>query len=515
MNDLGFWKIAAADPDRPAVVDAEEKPATFAELCAASNQVAHGLRAQGLTRGDAIAVVLPNEPAFLELYLAATQIGLYITPVNFHLTGPEIAYILGDAEVKVFVAGERYAAAAVAAAAEAGLAPEACFGVGKVGGFRAYGDLKSGQSADPPAERSAGQTMLYTSGTTGRPKGVRRPLPDADPDTAAALSSMLASLFEVEAGTGVHLAAGPLYHAAPLAFGTGALHMGQGVVLMDKWSPERTLELIEKYRVTTSHMVPTMFHRLLALPDEVKARYDTSSLRNVIHAAAPCPVDVKRKMIEWWGPVIYEYYAATEGGGTYVTSIEWLERPGTVGRAFPGATIKILDDEGNECPPGMSGTVYMGSAIGSFEYYKDPDKTANARRGDLFTVGDVGYLDADGWLFLNDRKADMIISGGVNIYPTEVEAVLLTHPQVGDAAVLGVPNEEWGEEVKAVVEPAEGVTPSDELAEELLAHCRSRLAGYKVPRSLDFRDELPRYPTGKLYKRLLRDEYWQGHERKI
>jgi long-chain acyl-CoA synthetase len=340
-------------------------------------------------------------------------------------------------------------------------------------------------------------------------------LPDADPDTAAALSSMLASLFEVEAGTGVHLAAGPLYHAAPLAFGTGALHMGQGVVLMDKWSPERTLELIEKYRVTTSHMVPTMFHRLLALPDEVKARYDTSSLRNVIHAAAPCPVDVKRKMIEWWGPVIYEYYAATEGGGTYVTSPEWLDHPGTVGRAFPGATIKILDDEGDECPPGTSGTVYMGSAIGGFEYYKDPEKTANARRGDLFTVGDVGSLDADGWLFLNDRQADMIISGGVNIYPTEIEAALLTHPQVGDAAVFGVPNEEWGEEVKAVVEPAEGVTPSEELAEELLAHCRSRLAGYKVPRSLDFRDELPRYPTGKLYKRLLRDEYWQRHERKI
>jgi long-chain acyl-CoA synthetase len=515
VTELGFWTIAAADPGRMAVVDAEERTTTFGELLVVSNQVAHGLRALGLQRGDGIAVVLPNDQAFLELYLAATQIGLYITPVNFHLTGPEIAYILGDAEAKALVAGERYADVATAAADEAGLPAEACFAVGKVKGFRPYEELKDGQPTEPPPDRTAGQTMLYTSGTTGRPKGVRRPLPEADPDTAASLAALLASLFDVEAGTGVHLVAGPLYHAAPLAFGTGALHLGQGDVLMDKWTPERTLELIERYRVTSSHMVPTMFHRLLALPDEVKARYDVSSLRNVIHAAAPCPVDVKRRMIEWWGPVIYEYYAATEGGGTYVKPNEWLDRPGTVGRAFPGATIKILDDDGNECPPGTSGTVYMGSAIGAFEYYKDPEKTANSRRGDLFTVGDVGYLDEDGWLFLNDRKADMIISGGVNIYPTEIEAALLSHPSVGDAAVFGVPNEEWGEEVKAVVQPAEGVEPSPELAEDLVVHCRSRLAGYKVPRSVDFRAELPRYPTGKLYKRLLRDEYWRGRERQI
>jgi long-chain acyl-CoA synthetase len=515
VSELGFWKIAASDPDRLALVDAEERTATFGELSATSNQLARGLRDLGLQRGDAIAVLLANEAAFLELYLAATQIGLYITPVNFHLTGPEIAYIRQDAEVKVYVAGERYADAARAAASEAGLASDRCFGVGKVDGFQPYDDLKADQPIAPPDDRSAGQTMLYTSGTTGRPKGVRRPLPDADPDTAAALSSLLASLFEVQPGEGVHLAAGPLYHAAPLAFGTGALHMGHAIVLMDKWSPERTLELIERYRVTTSHMVPTMFHRLLALPDAIKQVHDTSSLSNVIHAAAPCPVDVKRRMIEWWGPVIYEYYAATEGGGTYVTSPEWLERPGTVGRAFPGATIKILDDDGDECAAGTSGTVYMGSAIGSFEYYKDPGKTADARKGDLFTVGDVGYLDEAGWLFLNDRKADMIISGGVNIYPTEIEAALLTHPSVGDAAVFGVPNDEWGEEVKAVVEPAAGVQSSPQLADELLEHCRSQLAGYKVPRSLDFRDELPRYPTGKLYKRLLRDEYWQGRERNI
>ena len=276
MTELGFWTIAAADPGRMAVVDAEERTTTFGELLVVSNQVAHGLRALGLQRGDGIAVVLPNDQAFLELYLAATQIGLYITPVNFHLTGPEIAYILGDAEAKALVAGERYADVATAAADEAGLPAEACFAVGKVKGFRPYEELKDGQPTEPPPDRTAGQTMLYTSGTTGRPKGVRRPLPEADPDTAASLAALLASLFDVEAGTGVHLVAGPLYHAAPLAFGTGALHLGQGDVLMDKWTPERTLELIERYRVTSSHMVPTMFHRLLALPDEVKARYDVT-----------------------------------------------------------------------------------------------------------------------------------------------------------------------------------------------------------------------------------------------
>ncbi|HEX3566512.1 MAG TPA: AMP-binding protein, partial [Acidimicrobiales bacterium] len=482
MTELGFWAVAAADPDRMAIVDAEERVSTFGGLLAASNQVAHGLRAHGLQRGDAIAVVLPNQIAFVELYLAAAQIGLYFTPVNFHLTGPEIAYILQDAEVKAFFAGERYAAACGEAAEEASIPTRSCFAVGKVDGFRSYDELKDGQPDTNPADRSAGQTMLYTSGTTGRPKGVRRPLPDADPDTAAGLSALLASLFEVQPGEGVHLAAGPLYHAAPLAFGTGALHLGHGVVLMDRWTPERTLELIERYQVTSSHMVPTMFHRLLALPDDVKSSYDLSCLQNVIHAAAPCPVDVKRRMIEWWGPVIYEYYAATEGGGTYVKPLDWLEHPGTVGQPFPGSTIKILDDDDHESPAGTSGTVYMGSIIGNFEYYKDPDKTADSRRGDLFTVGDVGYLDEDGWLFLNDRKADMIISGGVNIYPAEIEAALLSHPAVGDAAVLGVPNDEWGEEVKAVVQLAEGVEATPSLAEALVVHCRDQLAGYKVPR---------------------------------
>jgi len=515
VSELGFWAIAGADPHRTALVDAEGASCTYAELHASSNRLTHALRGLGLHRGDTLAIVLPNERAFVEAYLATMQAGLYLTCINFHLTGPEIAYIVADCGAKALLVGERYAAAGAAAADELGFPAEGRIASGKVPGFVPLQEFVAGHADTPPEDRSAGQTMLYTSGTTGRPKGVRRALPEADPDTAVALASLLATLFDITPGPGAHLCAGPLYHAAPLAFGTGALHLGQTLVLMDRWDPELTLRLIEEHRITTSHMVPTMFHRLLALPEDVKARYDVSSLQAVIHAAAPCPVEVKRRMIEWWGPVIYEYYAATEGGGTYVKPTDWLEHPGTVGQPFPGATIKIYDDDGNECPPGQPGTVYMGSPIGEFEYHNDPDKTAASRRDGLFTVGDVGYLTDDGWLYLCDRKADMIISGGVNIYPAEVEAALLTHPAVGDAAVIGVPNEEWGEEVKAVVEPAAGVTADERLAEELVAHCRAQLAAFKCPRSVDFRPELPRYPTGKLYKRLLRDEYWQGAERRI
>jgi long-chain acyl-CoA synthetase len=284
---------------------------------------------------------------------------------------------------------------------------------------------------------------------------------------------------------------------------------------MDKWTPEGMLERIDRYQVTSSHMVPTQFHRLLALPDDVKARYDLSSLRHMVHAAAPCPVDVKRRMIEWWGPVIDEYYAASEGGGTMVLPEDWLKKPGTVGKAWPISEVVILDDEGKELPPNEIGTVYMSMPGVEFEYYKDKQKTENNRVGRFFTVGDVGYLDEDGYLFLRDRKADMIISGGANIYPAEIEAVLLGHPMVGDAAVFGVPNEDWGEEVKAVIEPAADVEPSPELAEDILAFCADKLARFKTPRSVDFVAEMPRDPNGKLYKRRLRDPYWEGRERAI
>jgi long-chain acyl-CoA synthetase len=284
---------------------------------------------------------------------------------------------------------------------------------------------------------------------------------------------------------------------------------------MDKWTPEGTLDRIERHRVTTSHMVPTQFHRLLALPQEVRSKTDVSSLRVMIHSAAPCPVDVKQRMLEWWGPVVYEYYAATEGGGTLATPEEWLKKPGTVGKPWPMSEIRILDDDGQPVAAGEPGTVWIRMGDYSFEYHKDKEKTASSWKDGFFTVGDMGYLDEDGYLFLHDRKADMIISGGVNIYPAEVESAFLTNPKVGDVAVFGIPNDDWGEEVKAVVQPAEGIEPGPELAEELTTFLTERVAKYKVPRSIDFVEELPRDPNGKLYKRKLRDPYWEGRERAI
>jgi long-chain acyl-CoA synthetase len=300
-----------------------------------------------------------------------------------------------------------------------------------------------------------------------------------------------------------------------LVFAASSLHFGHTVVLMDKWTPELCLEAIERRRVTTSHMVPTQFHRLLALPDAVKKPADVSSLRHMVHAAAPCPVDVKRRMLEWWGPVIYEYYAASEGGGTLVTPEEWLRYPGTVGRAWPSAEVRVLDDAGSPVPTGTPGTVYMALGAAEFKYHKDDAKTAANRRDGFFTVGDVGYLNDEGYLFLCDRKIDMIISGGVNIYPSEVEAELLKHPKVADAAVFGIPHEDWGEEVKAVIEPAPGAEAGPALAEEILAYCAATMARSKCPRSIDFIASMPRDPNGKLYKRKLRDPYWAGRERAI
>jgi long-chain acyl-CoA synthetase len=390
------------------------------------------------------------------------------------------------------------------------------FALGRVPGFRPFEELVAGQPDAMPAERATGQVMNYTSGTTGRPKGVRRALPPIDPDSAASLSAAFLGMFGVRPEEGnVHLCGSPLYHTAVLMFSASSMHLGHPVVLMDKWSPEETLRLIERHRVTTSHMVPTQFHRLLALPEATRRRYDCSSTRVMIHAAAPCPVDVKRRMLEWWGDAIWEYYAATEGGGTLAPPDAWRAHPGTVGRAWPGSEVRVLDDAGHDQPPGTPGTVYMKLGAASFEYKGDRKKTEENRREGFFTVGDVGYLDGDGYLYLCDRKSDMIIAGGVNIYPAEIESVLLTHPKVADAAVFGIPHAEWGEEVKAVIQPADGVAGDERLREEILAHCADTLARYKTPRSLDFIAEMPRDPNGKLYKRKLRDPYWAGRDRSI
>ncbi|WP_020657941.1 acyl-CoA synthetase [Amycolatopsis benzoatilytica] len=506
--DLGLWTIAAAEPARVALVDPDGREIGYGELAAKANRYALGLRELGLGVGDTVVLLLPNGDDLVAAYFAAIQTGLYVVVVNWHLVGPEVAYILGDSGAKAFLAHERFADVAVAAADEAGLPASARFAVGAVPGFLHVEELGAGLGDGRPDARTAGSPMLYTSGTTGRPKGVQRPLTGADPDQVPAASTWFFGVFGLQPFDGhVHLCGSPLYHTAVLNFVAISLQLGHTAVLMDRWDAEEMLRLIERHRVTHSHMVPTQFRRLLALPDDVRAKYDLSSLRVMIHGAAPCPLEVKRQMLDWWGPVVTEYYAATEGGGTVISGTDWLRKPGSVGLPWPGSTIKILDDAGNELPAGEVGTVYMKMGDSKFEYHRDRAKTEKARVGDLFTLGDVGHLDDDGYLFLHDRKADLIISGGVNIYPAEIEGELVMHPKVADVAVFGIPHEDWGEEIKAVVQPADGIDGGPELTAELLAYAETRLARFKLPRTVDYLAELPRDPNGKLYKRKLRDQY--------
>ncbi|MEI6701099.1 MAG: AMP-binding protein, partial [Actinomycetota bacterium] len=412
---------------------------------------------------------------------------------------------------------ERFEDAALIAAEEAEIASSTCLVVGEILGFNDYARLRSNQPTTNPEHRTLGDVMNYTSGTTGKPKGVYRKLSGIVPEEGALGLVGLLFLFGIMPEDGnVHIIGSPLYHTAVTRFGGASLHMGHTIVLMDKWTPETMLQLIEKYHVTTSHMVPTQFHRLLELPEATRAKYDVSSLRHMIHAAAPCPVDTKRKMIEWWGESIDEYYAASEGGGSVVNAKDWLTKPGTVGRAWPNAELAIFDDDGTRLEePGAIGTVYMAMANSNFEYHKDKEKTEKNRIGAFFTVGDIGYLDEDGFLFLCDRKSDMIISGGANIYPAEIEAVFHGNDKVADVAVFGIPDEDWGERVHAVVEPVAGVTGDAALEAELLAYCADKLAKFKTPKAIDFQASLPRDPSGKLYKRKLRDPFWEGRERSI
>ena len=497
---VAHW--AAVNPGAPALIG-EQGRLTFGELNARCNQLARALRARGLAAGDALAILSHNTFELVETFLATRRIGVRLTPLNFHLGADEVGYILRDCDAKVFIAASRFAEVAQRAAAEVpGLEVKLAAG-GDIPGFTRYRDFMRGQDPSNIENPVLGTNMLYTSGTTGKPKGVNRPA------IAAALpgTSMVPGAYE--SGSDLHLCTGPLYHAAPLGFSlTIPLVRGTGVVLMDGWDAERALQLIEEHCVTHTHMVPTMFHRMLSLPAAVRERYDLSSLKFVLHGAAPCPVPVKQALIEWLGPVVFEYYGATEGIGTFVDSETWLKKPGTVGKPFPPDQIRVLDDDGNDAPPDTAGTVYLKSPANSkFKYHKDDAKTAAVFRGDYFTLGDIGYLDRDGYLFLTDRSANLIISGGVNIYPAETDAVLLTHPAVLDVAVIGVPNEEWGEEVKAVVELRPGHVGSQSLERELIAYCRSKLAHFKCPRSVDFVEKLPRFDNGKIYKHALREAY--------
>jgi len=511
MAELGFWRFAQQSPDAFALADPNGRDWTRGELLAEANKIAHGLRAQGLEKGDCVAVVLENCAEMFQLYLAIGQVGMYMTPINNHLTAPEIAFIVKDSGAKVFIGSEYFAEACDLARQEIDFPSEKAFSLGTVDGFSPLDALKADQSAALPDDRSAGQVMNYTSGTTGKPKGVRRPLADISPDLVATMMSAFLGMFGLQPeDDNVHICGSPLYHTAVLMFSANALHCGHGVVLMDKWLPEEMLRLIEEYKVTHSHMVPTQFNRLLKLDESTRRKYDMSSLRAMIHAAAPCPVETKWKMLDWWGDAIYEYYAATEGGGTLVTPQEWRKYPGTVGRAWANSDIKIYDDDANELGRNQVGTVYMQLGQADFEYKDAGKKTRDNRIGNYFTVGDVGELNDEGYLFLRDRKLDMIISGGANIYPAEIEAELIQHPKIADVAVFGIPNDDWGEEIKAVVEVIDGVEPGDDLTAEILAWSGDRLARMKQPRTIDYSNQLPRDPNGKLYKRKLRDPYWEG-----
>ena len=484
---------------------------TFAELEDRSARLARVLRDRGLRVGDHVAILMENNRAYFEVAWAAQRSGLYYTAVNRNLQAAEVQYILDDCGAAAIVASA--AMADVVEGLDLSRIPVRISGAGQLAGFESYAALIDETEPGHLADECEGQEMLYSSGTTGRPKGIKKPLsaaPLGDP-SARGVAIAMATAARGPAPDSVYLCPAPLYHAAPLVTSMAMHRIGATVVVMEKFDPQQCLALIEQHRVTDAQFVPTMFVRLLRLPDDVRARHDLSSLQRVTHAAAPCPVPVKRQMLDWWGPIIDEYYAGTEDlGSTYITAAEWLAHPGSVGR--PLEECHIVGEDGTELRRGEAGVVYFASGR-AFEYHHDEDKTASItnERG-WRTLGDIGHLDGDGYLYLTDRQAHMIIAGGVNIYPQEAENVLAAHKKVADVAVIGVPHPDMGEEVKAVVQPVDGRDASDALAADLLAYCRSQLAAYKCPRSIDFVTELPRDDNGKLYKRRLREQYWQGHD---
>lgn len=508
MSDLGFWRLAAAEPDACAVVAADGTRTSRGELLALANRIARVLRSRGLRRGDRVVGVVANETPVLAVVLACQQVGAYYVPINTSLTTAEVAHILGDATPVVALASQRYADLLAAAAGEADYPSQSLLTLGPRDGF---GDLlaeAAAQDDGPVPDRSPGAYLGYTSGTTGHPKGVLRPRPEGDPDDvfAAGAQWQLGMFGVTPCEGGVHLVTSPLSHTAVSGLAVTSLHFGHALVLMYRFDAAEVLRLVERERVTTTHMVPTQLHRILRLPEDELASYDLSSMRNLIHGAGPCAEATKRGAIELFGPVVWEYYGATEAAGTVISTPEWLDRPGSVGRPQPGAEVRILDPVRNEVPVGESGAVFLRMGAHAFEYRGDPDKTDASRVGDLVTVGDLGRLDEEGYLYLLGRSSEVVVSGGVNVYPAEVEAAILAHPEVEDVGVIGVPDEEWGECVAAVVQAGTGtgLAESEDPAGALEAHLADRLARYKVPRLVAVVPELPRGANGKLRKHLLR-----------
>ncbi|MBU3689656.1 MAG: AMP-dependent synthetase [Acidimicrobiales bacterium mtb01] len=511
-------KWATTVPSQPALVD-ERGTTSWHELNERVNRLSNALRGRGLPEGSTIALMCGNRREAFEVTLAAMHSGLVVVPVNWHWAPDELAYVMQDAGASVLFVDDTRLEVAHAASGESTHDGELVVVGPRSNGAIQYEDLVSEGDPAAPASQSSGGPMFYTSGTTGRPKGVRGGL--SRTGLPATGFELLAAGIVDTAGIprqGTTLLVGPMYHSAQWVFSVAPLVSGSTVVMRERFDPAETLELIDAHRCTNVHLVPTQFVRLLRLQPEQKAAFDGSSLSVVLHGAAPCPPEVKRQMLDWWGPVITEYYGGTEGGVlTTITGDQWLQRPGSVGRPTSYADILVYRDDGSEAGCGETGQIYFRSRVGAdFRYHNADDKTAAAHRAPgVATLGDIGHLDADGFLYLSDRRIDMIISGGVNIYPAEIESVLATHPAVLDAAVFGVPNEEMGEEVKAAVQLASDAVASDDLAAELVAHVRAHLAGYKAPRTIDFVERLPRDATGKLFKRELRDPFWADIGRRI
>jgi acyl-CoA synthetase (AMP-forming)/AMP-acid ligase II len=504
--------FAATTPDKPAVIMGQSgEVVTYRALDERSARLAQLLFARGLRPGDKIALLAENHPRFYEVYWAAMRSGLYLTTVNRYLAPAEAAYLVNDSGATVCITTAQMAPTAVPMLELIPECPMRLMMDGVEDGFESYEAALDASLAQPLADQPRGMVMLYSSGTTGQPKGIERPLSGVqiDDPSATGMASVLRSMLGMDEHS-VYLCPAPLYHAAGLQWSSGTHELGGTVVLMEKFDAEQFLALVARESVTHTQVVPTMLVRLMKLAPEVRERYDLSSLQCVVHAAAPCPVEVKRQVIEWLGPIVHEYFAATEGNGmTYISADDWLAHPGSVGRPVLGIP-HICNEDGTELAVGETGLIYFEQEQTPFEYHGDPEKTRASRHPEhdnWSALGDIGYMDEEGYIYLTDRKAFTIISGGVNIYPAEIESCLIMHPKVTDVAVFGLPDPEMGEYVHAVVQPAEGVVGSPELAEELGQYAREHLARYKVPRVVDFRAELPRLPTGKLYKQGLRDEY--------
>jgi acyl-CoA synthetase (AMP-forming)/AMP-acid ligase II len=512
---------AETAPDRPAVIFAETgEITTYAELHEGAVRLSNVLRSAGLQPGDHVALCMENNPKYMEVIWGCHYAGLVYTACSSRLTRAELAYILNDCSAKAYITSKYKADQALEISNEIPNVHLRLMIGGTVDGYDSYENVVGAASTTPLENMVDGTDMLYSSGTTGMPKGISRDFPSTPLGTAAGLGVAVTDFLFKFRDDMVYLSPAPLYHAAPLRFNMSVHVKGGTTVIMEHFDAENYIKFAEKYKATHTQLVPTMFIRMLKLDPATRAKYDVSSLEVAIHAAAPCPAQTKRAMIDWWGPIIHEYYAGTEGNGfVYCNSEMWLAHPGTVGTAIQGV-VHICDEDGNEQPVGESGTVFF-EGTAQFEYHNDPEKTKSSRdpkgRG-WTTLGDVGYLDEDNFLYLTDRKAFMIISGGVNIYPQEAENLLVNHPKVVDVAIFGIPNDDFGEEVKGVVQPIAMPTTPEEAAileKELIAYCRANLADIKCPRSIDFRPELPRHPTGKLYKRLLKDEYWAAAGRAI